>query len=428
MKISKHTKRNYHPLVLYFYFTNQLSKEQIKQIPKTTIFYWQTIKKDELFGNDWFSVFNNEQADFFKIQQHKFTFKCLRAVLKILKCFCFIQEQCLDFKKVMRKNYTQITSSIDYLKPKIGLLKACKLFSISTQQFYSWKNKKYCKHTPFHFCLKKHPFQLTLKEFSIIRNAFENLPYTFLPKVTVYYNLMNSNLIHCSLSSFYKYAALLVDLKSTISKPSLSTNIFRSTRCFEYLHIDTTFINTIKDGYHRIVFVKDNFSKAILHFAIVANGKSEFIAKVLKETFEKHHLYDLTKAINIVSDKGTENKGEVLNWIDEVSQSHLVYKKTVGENGFMFTNNEVESSFSIFKNQFAKNRIFITTSDLLNTLEEFLYYNNEIRYPKSLYGLHPKQILLGEQIDKHHFTPLLKLARDARYQTNKSMNDCYKCK
>lgn len=422
------SKRSYHPLVLYFYFNNQLNKEQLKQIPKTTIHYWQNLDKDELFGNEWFTLFNKEQADFLKIQQYKYTFKCLRIMLKTLKCFCVIQEQCADFKKIMQKNYSIIVSTIDYLKSTVSLSNACNLFSISEQQYYVWKNKKYCKISPFHFCLKKHPFQLTVKEFYIIKKAFDDLPYTFLPKVSVYYDLLNRNLIHCSLSSFYKYASLVIESNSQKVKHNLSKLTLYSERPFEYLHIDTTFINTIKDGFQRVVFVKDNFSKTILHFAIVSNGKSEFVADVLKQTFDKYGLTNFTKAINIVSDKGTENKGEVLNWINELAKSHLVFKKTVGENGFMYTNNEVESSFSIFKNQFAKNRIFITQSDLFKVLEEFLYYNNEIRYPKNLYGLHPFEVLNGEPINKYKFHSQKQIAIQLRYQTNKSMNDCNKCK
>lgn len=419
-------KRSYHPLVLYFYFNNQLTKEQIKQIPKTTLNYWQNIKREELFGNEWFALFQKEQSDFLKIQQHRYIFKCLRIVLKTLKCFCLVQEQCTDFKKVLRKNHTKIAETIDYLKSTINLKDACRIFSITEQQYHVWKNKKICKISPFHFCFKKHPFQLTIKEFLVIKKAFHDLPYKFLPKVSVYYDLLNRDKIHCSLSTFYKYSSDVLEATKQI-KVNLSKDTLFATRPFEYLHIDTTFINTLKDGIQRVVFVKDNFSKTILHYAIVPNGKSEFVAEVLEQTFIKHNLKNFTKAINIVSDKGTENKGEVLNWIEEISQSRFVFKKTAGENGFMFTNNEIESSFNIFKNQFARNRIFVTASDLLNCLKEFLIYNNDIRYPKNLYGLHPTQVLNGEIINKHRFAPELQIARQLRYHANKSMNECYKC-
>ncbi len=75
-----------------------------------------------------------------------------------------------------------------------------------------------------------------------------------------------------------------------------------------------------------MVFVKDNFSKALLHFAIVPSAKSDFVAEVLAQTFDIFGLTHFTKVINIVSDKGTENKGAVLDWINEIAQSRLVFK------------------------------------------------------------------------------------------------------
>ncbi|MDI9340176.1 MAG: hypothetical protein QM534_06340 [Sediminibacterium sp.] len=55
-------------------------------------------------------------------------------------------------------------------------------------------------------------------------------------------------------------------------------------------------------------------------------------------------------------------------------------------------------------------------------------FHNVPNEAKSLYGLHPNQVLSGEKIDKYRFAPLLKIARNQRYLTNKSMNDCKKCR
>ncbi len=99
----------------------------------------------------------------------------------------------------------------------------------------------------------------------------------------------------------------------------------------------------------------------------------------------------------------------------------------MGENGFLYTNNEVESCFHVFKNQFARHRIFINYDELFNSLNEFLFYNNQVRYPKSLFGLHPLQVLNGEVIDKHKFANQKRMASQARYQFNKATTNCNSC-
>jgi len=81
---------------------------------------------------------------------------------------------------------------------------------------------------------------------------------------------------------------------------------------FEYLHIDTTFIMT-ELGKRRVAFVKDNCAKAILHVAILPNGKSEFIRDLLNTAFEKFNLHNHPEPIYIVSDDGSENKGDVFH-------------------------------------------------------------------------------------------------------------------
>ena len=56
-----------------------------------------------------------------------------------------------------------------------------------------------------------------------------------------------------------------------------------------------------------------------------------------------------TALVTLVSDGGSENKGAVLDWIDSLEEN-LIVKKTARTKEFIFTNNEIESTFNIFKN------------------------------------------------------------------------------
>ncbi len=423
--MTPHFKRSYHPLVSYCYFHNLLSATQVNQIPKSTLQYWNDLQKENLFGYNWFSSNEKEQLQFLAMQQQRFTRICLKSVLKLLQCFQLIFNQCSDFKKVMRQHSAAIIETIQFIKPYIALNKLCQYFSISTQQFYNWKNKHQCISSPFRWCFKRYPFQLSPKAFNAIEHALENKDYPFLPKVSVYYQLMNTEKIACALSTFYKYAAYFFASKVQFKKTKeTSKTPLVATRCFEYLHIDTTLVQTISDGIQRLVVIKDNFSKAILHFALVDGNKSEFVAQVIKDTFLKYNLMNYTNPIHIVSDKGTENKGEVITWIE--SLNGCVLKKTVGENGFLFSNNAIESVFNTFKNQFAT-QLFQTKNELLQCFINFCYYYNYVRYPGDLYGLHPIDVLNGQAINKHKFTKAIQIDKQLRYQTNTSMNGCKIC-
>jgi hypothetical protein len=418
-------KRSYHPLVSYCYFHNLLSQEQLHQIPKSTLQYWDDLQQNKLFGHEWFSTHEKEQLRFLVLQQQRFTRICIKSVLKVLHCFQLILKQCAGFKKSLRKHADSIVDVILFIKPYVALHKLCRYFSISTQQFYNWKNKQQCLASPFRWCFKRYPFQLTPKACRAIERALENKVYPFLPKVSVYYQLMNTEAIACSLSSFYKYAAYFLAGKQETKKIKPDTKaVLNATRCFEYLHIDTTLVQTINDGIQRLIVIKDNFSKAILHFACVDGKKSTFVAQVIKDTFIKYNLMNYKNPIHLVSDNGSENKGEVLAWIASLNGAML--KKTVGENGFLLSNNAIESVFNTFKNQFAP-ALFQNKEELYACFEEFILYYNRIRYPGDLYGLHPIDVLNGQPINKTRFTRAIQTDKQQRYQTNISMSVCKTC-
>lgn len=419
------SKRSYHPLVSYCYFHNLLSDTQLNQIPKSTLQYWHDLQTSNLFGYDWFNKYEKEQLQFLATQQHRFTRVCLKAVLKLLHCFQLILNQCADFKKGLRKHASSIVETISFIKPHIALPKLCAIFSISTQQFYNWKNKQQCLASPFRWCFKRYPSQLIPKVSHIIQQSLENKLYPFLPKVSIYYQLMNTGAIACSLSTFYKYAAYFLAGKLETSKiKPIAKEALKATRCFEYLHIDTTLVQTFNHGVQRLVVIKDNFSKAILHFDIVDGSQSQFVAKVIKDTFVKYNLMNYTNPIHLVSDKGAENKGEVLTWIESL-KSHVI-KKTIGENGFLFSNNAIESVFNTFKNQFVPT-LFCTKEELHKCFMDFTHYYNYIRYPGDLYGLHPIDVLNGEPINKTKFKNAILIDKQLRYQTNSSLSVCRTC-
>ncbi|MCW3083931.1 MAG: transposase [Bacteroidetes bacterium] len=420
------TKRSYHPLVLFFYYSKLLTNDQLAQIPDTTIAYWDKNKLEFMFGSDWVKGVSADYENFSKTQKRKIVAKAAKLCLKTLACISSVLDKTGNIQGIMKKNAKKVIDTIDYLVTEMPVKKACRIFKISTNQYFRWKNKIYCTASVLNLCFKTHPHQLTIAEATCIKEAINNPEYKYLPGVSIYYSLLNAGKLFCSITTFYKYAQLLF-VGEKLKRPKEPKVRLFASRPFEYLHIDTTLIPTLKGGTKRVVFVKDNFSKALLHKVIVPDGKSVWIADVLKETFIQHHLMNYKEPIHIISDKGSENRGEVLKWIDQFEQPNMVIKKTVGEDHFKYYNNEVESAFHIFKNEFSRDKIYNDTADLQNGIDEFYIYFNEKRYPKELYGLTPQQVLNGEIPDKNRFKEQIKAQKGVRYQKNKSAKFCDVC-
>lgn len=225
-------------------------------------------------------------------------------------------------------------------------------------------------------------------------------------------------------STFNHYAHLL-GYKKRIPRQSESKEGFRATRPFECLHVDITLVKTIYSGIQKVAFVKDNFSKALLHFKTTSEkAGSSFIRDLFAETFQKYGLYNATQHIQIISDGGPENKGDLLLWIDQINAPPIVSKITASTKEFPFSNSMAESTHHIYKNEFLKGKHSFDQAAHLQDLQRFMHYYNHERYPTDHFGLTVLEVLHGAIPDKHRFRELIKQAQKKRILENKDFKYC----
>jgi hypothetical protein len=268
------TKCSYHPLVPFLFHTNSLSENQLKAIPNTTRDYWKQTKLCELHGYEWVSHLSNNFEDFEKIQRRKIIFKSARLCAKIFSTIEILYCNVKVRKRIWKKHIPLIVETIDYLAKEMKLSKACRIFNITTHKYYRDKNKLFCTASVLNLCFKTHPHQLTIAETSAISQAI-NHPYNFNKSIsTIWYALLRAGKVFCGRSTFYKYTKLLSHF---VKKADyiLPNKTFSAARIFEYIHINTTFLPTMNDGCVRVVILKDNFSKLLLHFGMVDSGQSK---------------------------------------------------------------------------------------------------------------------------------------------------------
>ena len=419
-------KRRYHPFIPILYFAGCLDEKYIKQIPVTTIQYWKQTDHQTLYGFDWVKDVYTDFEKNEKRAKETIIKKSINICSRIIFSFTTIFANVPSQKKVFKKNIATIIKTIDRIMPDITLGVACKIFKISTNQYYRWKNKLHCTASVLNLCFRTHTNQLTIKENMVIYDALhapENC-YNFLS--STFLRLKRNGQLYCSLSTFYKYA-FLHSVHRLKHKKITPNNSFRATKVFEYIHIDTTFVLTELEGKCRVVFVKDNYSKAILHGAIVPAGNSSYIRDVLIETFNKHGIRANEEAISIVSDGGSENAGEVLKWIANNEQINVV--KIIAKKDNSISNNMVESCNHIFKNVFMAGKIPKNSEDLKIFVEQYKIFHNQEWFPIEFYGLNPEEVLTGTIPDKNKFKEQTIQAVKSRAFENKRFDSehCITC-
>jgi transposase InsO family protein len=355
-----------------------------------------------------------------------FLFKSLRFLVETRKGYLHMLQEFSQNKQLLKLHATKIITSIEKMKSlaNVNVVTACKYYGISKDWYYKEKAKIVCSISPFQKCYRQHPNQLTVKEISVIENLATDTANYGKRKVTLYYHALRNNLIFCGKSTFNKYATALGYIKPTRFKYPIKKGL-RASRVFEWLHVDITKVHTLENGIQKVAFVKDNYSKAILHYSSTS-GKagSEFIRNLFAETFEKYNLLNAIKPINILSDGGSENKGELLSWINNIQAPPMVTKITAQTKDFPFSNSMSESTHSIYKTEFLHGKYSLTEKTHLKDLDRFVDYNNHHRYPTDLFGLTTMEVVAGKIPDKNHFKERIQNARKNRVAVNQQFNDC----
>ncbi len=419
-------KRNYHPLISMLYSKGMLRKDQVRQIPERTRQHWNKNKNKRYEFDHWITPFTAHIEDIQKIYERTQLRKVMRFIVKASDGYHRVLNQVNQNRKNLKQHASYIVTAIEQIVSlsNIKTKRACKFYGVSSDWYYREKRKINCSLNLFNKCFKQHPNQLTFDETNAIERLVKDPQHFGKTKVTLYYHALRNELVSCAKSTFSKYAKALGYKKPNKPKIPLRKGL-RATRVFEWLHVDITLVPTIEEGMQKVAFVKDNFSKAILHWSSVSEkADSKFITKLFEEAFEKHNLNNANKPINILTDGGSENKGAFTTWVNHFNAPPIVTKITARTADFPLSNSMAESTHSIYKTEFLKGQISRTVNSHLDRLEQFVEYYNYQRFPADLCGLHPMEVINGKLPDKAYFKNQVADAKRSRITANRAFNKC----
>jgi len=420
------SKRNYHPLIIILFASKMLSAHELSQIPRTTKHNWKQFNHNNYYGYHLAESYIKQFDDIKDVFQSKFTARAIKTILKTRRGFYNMLGELAHHKNLLKQHANSIVTSIEDMAQfsKVTVTKASKFYGISKDWYYAQKRKIVCKTSLFKKCYRQYPNQLTLKEVNDIEFLVKYSDNFNKPMTTIYYDAIRKGLIHCGITTFRKYANALGYVKPIPSRCKAKKG-FKASYVFEWLHIDITNVQTIKDGVQKVAFVKDNFSSGLLHYKSTSEkAGSLFIKQLLKETFEKYDLYNHSKDIHILSDGGSENKGEVISWVKHINAPPVVKKITAMTEEFPFSNAMSEITHSIYKSEFMSGKQSEDRASHIKSLDAFMKYYNHHRYPRRLYGKTPIEIISGQSIDKSMFSETLCNTRINRLEINRNFNKC----
>jgi len=121
---------------------------------------------------------------------------------------------------------------------------------------------------------------------------------------------------------------------------------------------------------------------------------------------------------HLISDGGSENKGELQKWIDKPG---MFWKKLIAQVDIIQSNSMIEAANRILKHEFLFLRDIKNIETLNKTMPHILQeYNN--RPAGMLFGLTPNEVLTGKVPDRNLFKEYIKKGNMRRQKINKKIS------
>lgn len=417
------TRNRYHTQIIWCVSNKKeslLQKEFLSSIPASTKSTWRNTPQQ--FVGATFIPHFQESLDFFELTiEHQRLKKILFTICRTwINVYNFIQSA--RYREKAFKS--TIIDSVQSLSKVLPLKRSCKLFRISVQSYYYHIRQSVCELSPINLCFKRHNNQLSLSEVNTIKIACNDGAFASWPLISVYYHLLREKKLNIGLSTFYKYARQL-DLKRKFGIEMIHKKGIQTQAPNQFFHVDTTY-KKISDGSKgAVVFVSDNYSKAILGWHLTTENNSCSVLSALKMTIgtlaEFHP--DQLLPVMLVADGGKENHALTISELLE-KQTHPPISKVIARKDIRFSNSPAEAVNKIFK-RFLRKHPPRDFEHLEQLLEQFIRDYNHRRPHASLKGFTPMEAY-AQKLPPFQFSDQISAQRAIRKEQN-IRNRCIPC-
>jgi putative transposase len=397
------------------HYCGQLSKGERKSIPRSTLSYWLKSKLADGFKTNtlWEKIADIEPAHLI-FENKRLTEQNILLTQVTAGLSAIVKNTSLS-----GNNKKSIVEAIDKIKQGTSLQKACIYFSITTQQYYAWKNSTGCYQSVVKLCRKKYPNQLTDKEVNLIKKYMTDEKYLQWSRATVYWQMCRLEGNQFAKSTFYKYCNLLdYGRRLGLVKCKKNKGGIKATRVGEIIHVDITEIYTLDNRKVYLLFVQDNFSRNIIAFHAALFNNADLQAATIKKALQslKANLH----AVSIITDGGSENKGAVDSML---AQYFPLAKMIVAKVDIAFANNMVEALHYKIKYQVLPKAGFKNYEEVVAQLPMYIAAYNQMPHDR-LNGGTPQEIYDGILPNVEKRVAELKAAAVNKPKKNKQFNCC----
>jgi putative transposase len=395
-----------------------------KKIPRNNIHRWRNEDEDKYEGCDLNDLAKSEIELLKEFVRSKNARRIFMAYVRIGR---FIQSVTSEkvIKQQFKKNKADLIDVVERARTTLPLKQVLKCFSLNEKTYNLWVLGMYsdCAGSAIDWCLSRQPHQLTKDELDVMEELLRSSQFEHWPISSLAHYARRNDLLHCSPSTWYKYARIL-GVRRSKPKYRKKKNApgIKAERPNQVWHADVTQfkIGTMK---YYIYLLVDNFSKKILSYKLSdeLSGKSRF--ETIKAAYESE-FGSFQEDVKLLVDGGSENHNEIVNsYVGNLGN----LTKLRALHDINFGNSQIEAHNKILKQGWLYRKPITEYGMLRDELERFVLEFNEVRPHHSIGGMTPSEMHQGcENYFNTSYKQVASAARKHRCRVNKC-NTCTNC-
>lgn len=414
-------RQSYHPFVMVAFYLQFLPEKIAAAIPRSTRHEWKHKPAAELFGYHWYC----QNQHLFQTLQEIAISRKLQKINKALLHIIAIQRFMHKYELLMRSRASRVNevvvNNIAKAGKQIGFSFCLKLLRFSRQQYRQLK-QTICMQSPLSLCIPKHPAQLLHHEVNTIKKYCEDIRYAHWPLASVYHQIIRDGAAFFHISTFYKYVTRLkLNRAKHGNRRKNHTTGIRAAAPLQLLHADVTVFRTADNMKAYIYLIRDNFSRAILDFAVSCSCKAAIMIKLVQNAYTNYLQPATLEHCCLMTDDGCENFGTVQDFIK--ATDHPALEHIIAQRDVEFSNSMIEAANKNLKYHFLYHRHIADFNSLCQYLPQAISdFNN--RPHDVLSGLTPLEVLYGKTSDKNAAVVQRQAAKAERIAKNKQQKCC----
>jgi transposase InsO family protein len=420
------TRRKYDTSVVIFYNQHKehlLPESFRKTIAPSTITGWKNKELSSYYGHEFRTICDEAFLYYETFNQYQQLKKTVRLLTRVWIGFSNGITTFLNKNKLYKDKVIKEVQRLSTLLPKRIALKIAGLSS-NAFQYRLNKLNNLCHDSAFALCLRKHPLQLSFKEMAIMKSLLSDQRFACWPVSSIAWFAQRNKLIGAALSTWYKYKPLLGFNKQVTQTAKQPDGLITSAPN-QFLHVDTTFWNMENELKAAVVFVSDNFSKAIIGWNISLHKNAENVKCALNkaiQTINQYHPHHICTFL--MADGGKENNNTTISELLYATQNPEI-TKIIAQKDIAFSNAPIEAINKIMK-KYLRFYKPVTLLQLNTCIERAVYDYSFVRPHGSLNGRIPMEVYTNQQLNMDTKAFMIE-AKNKRIEQNRK-HTCGICK